>query len=104
MTLARGYIYIYCVHSYKSDPPVDARATLKSAKDSAASLGVKSATSIIDRTAPVQDINLNESDQPSDFEIFEARKKMVLLKAKRDKMLNDALNRTESDSDQSSLV
>ena len=77
------------VHS-KAQPANDSRA-LKSAKDSAASLGVKSATSMVDRTNPVQDIPAN--DDASDFEIFESRKKLILLKAKRDRMLNNALDR-----------
>ena len=50
---------------------------VKSARDSAASLGVASATSLVDRDSPVQDTMTQ--DEPSAFQIFEAKKKMILL-------------------------
>ena len=54
---------------------------VKSARDSAASLGVASGTSLIDRDTPIHDTMIQE--EPSAFQIFEAKKKMILLHNRR---------------------
>ena len=64
-----------------SAPDNSTQRPVKSARDSAASLGVASATSLVDRDSPVQDTV--GQDEPSAFQTFEAKKKMILLHNKR---------------------
>merc|ERR1719285_239198 len=61
----------------------------KSASESAHSLGVKSATSLIDRTEQLE----IESDGLSDFENFEERKRLIMTLHQRDSILDKCQSR-----------
>jgi len=73
-----------------SAPDNNTQRPVKSARDSAASLGVASATSLVDRDSPIQDTI--GQDEPSAFQTFEAKKKMILLHNKRQVFKFDILS------------
>ena len=61
----------------------------KSASESAHSLGVKSATSLIDRSKEIE----VEEDELSDFEKLEERKELIVSIYKRDNLLSKCQQR-----------
>ena len=69
----------------KKDEPTQEIQRAKSASESAHSLGVKSATSLIDRTEQAE--VTPETDELSEFEQFEERKKLIITLHQRDSML-----------------